>query len=59
MDNLKIGDVVYLNSEERVKITVAELGINKTFQGVYYNEVKHEFLYTPTLYFDMVTKEDE
>ena len=57
MDNLRIGDVVFLNSEERVKITVAEIGDDKTFQGVYYNDVKHEFLYTPKLHFDMVTKE--
>lgn len=39
---LKIGDVVYLNSNPEIKMTVSYVG-NNTFQAILFNPVKHDF----------------
>lgn len=57
MNELKVGDVVYLNSEPRINITITY--INKgdnAFQGVYFNIDSKKFEYTPKLPIATVTK---
>ena len=56
MENLKRGDVVHLNSEERMMITVGNVNEDGTFQGVYFNVERQEFLVAPKLHSDMVKK---
>ena len=55
MNELKIGDVVYLNSEDRIKITVSYLK-NGYLQGVYFNIDSKKFEHTPDLPIATVTK---
>lgn len=57
MNELKVGDVVYLNSESRICITITY--INKSdgaLQGVYFNTDSKKFEYTPKLPLAAVTK---
>ena len=57
MNELKIGDVVYLNSESRVLVTVAYINTREEkFQGVYFNPDSKKFEYTPALPIATVTK---
>lgn len=55
MNELKVGDVVYLNSEDRMQITVSFIE-NGYFQGVYFNADSKKFEYTPKLPIATVTK---
>ena len=43
MDEIKEGDVVYLNSEIRIKLTVTALLINERLEATYWNPSKGEF----------------
>lgn len=43
MNELKEGDVVYLNSESRIKLTVTSLLINDCIEATYWNPTKGEF----------------
>lgn len=52
---LKIGDVVYLNSNPKVKMTVAYIE-QGSFQGLYFNEVSNKFEYTVKIPFQAVTR---
>ena len=58
MNELKVGDIVYLNSESRVHITVTYINSREEkFQGVYFNPDSKKFEFTPTLPIAAVTKE--
>lgn len=58
MNELKVGDVVYLNSESRVLITISYIDARENyFQGVYFNPDSKKFEYTPKLPIATVTKE--
>lgn len=57
MNELKVGDVVYLNSESRIYITVTYIDRNDAaLQGVYFNGDSKKFEYTPKLPIAAVTK---
>ncbi len=57
MEELKIGDVVYLNSEDRVQMTVAYIDSRaKYFKGLYFNVDTKKFEYTPDMPLATVTK---
>lgn len=57
MTELKIGDVVYLNSEDRVHMTVVYINSNDNeIQCVYYNAGTQEFKYSPKIPIAAVTK---
>lgn len=43
MNELKEGDVIYLNSEIRIKLTVTALLINDRLEATYWNPSKGEF----------------
>jgi hypothetical protein len=55
MNELKIGDVVYLNSEDRMQITVSYIS-DGYLQGVYFNVDSKKIEYTPKLPIATVTK---
>ena len=58
MNELKVGDIVYLNSEPRVYITVTYIDSRgNEMQGVYFNPDSKKFEFTPTLPIATVTKE--
>lgn len=57
MIELKLGDVVYLNSEDRVHMTVIYINSNdKEIQCVYYSTETQEFKYSPKIPIAAVTK---
>lgn len=57
MNELKVGDVVYLNSESRIYITVTYINMSdNALQGVYFNGDSKKFEYTPKLPLAAVTK---
>lgn len=56
MNDIKIGDVVYLNSENRVKMTVSYVG-NGQIECIYYNPSTHTFETTITMPIGVVTKD--
>lgn len=43
MNELKVGDIVILNSEEDIKLTVTALLINECLEATYWNQLKGEF----------------
>ncbi|RRD02766.1 hypothetical protein [Prevotella sp. OH937_COT-195] len=43
MNELKVGDIVILNSEEDIKLTVTALLINGRLEATYWNIPKGEF----------------
>lgn len=43
MNELKVGDVVILKSEEDIKLTVTALLINERLEATYWNGTKGEF----------------
>ena len=56
MNELKVGDVVYLNSENRVKMTVSYVS-NGQIECIYYNPTTHKFETTITMPIGVVTKD--
>lgn len=57
MNELKVGDVVYLNSESSIYITITYIDkSDDTLQGVYFNIDSKKFEYTPELPLAAVTK---
>lgn len=43
MNELKVGDIVILKSEEDIKLTVTALLINERLEATYWNRAKGEF----------------
>ena len=43
MNGLKVGDIVYLNSEKDVKLTVTALLTMERLEATYWNRAKGEF----------------
>lgn len=43
MDEIKEGDVIILNSENRIKMTVTAILINERLEATYWNPSKAEF----------------
>lgn len=56
MNELKVGDVVYLNSENRVKMTVSYVGDGE-IECIYYNPTTHKFETTIMMPIGVVTKD--
>lgn len=57
MNELRIGDVVYLNSESRINITITYISNgDNTCQGTYFNTDSKKFEYTPKFPIATVTK---
>lgn len=57
MNELKIGDIVYLNSEKDVTMTVTYINTRENkVQCVYYNTSTQEFKYCPAIPIEAVTK---
>ena len=54
MNQLKVGDVVYLNSENGVKMTVTSVE-NGEIQCIYFNSSEQKFVLTPTMPEEAVT----
>lgn len=55
MNEIKIGDVVYLNSAQLMTMTVVSIS-NGCLNGVYFNSDTKEFKITPKLPIAAVTK---
>ena len=43
MNELKVGDVVYLNSENSIKLTITSLLVHERLEATYWNNSKGEF----------------
>lgn len=43
MSNLNVGDVVYLKSNPKIKLTVVQLFSSDLLEAMFYNESKGEF----------------
>ncbi len=56
MNELKVGDVVYLNSENRIKMTVSYIG-DGMIECIYYNPSVNKFEATMTVPINVVSKD--
>ena len=55
MNQLKVGDVVYLNSQDGVEMTVAEISDNGV-ECIYFNTTDRRFVRTIPMPADALTK---
>lgn len=51
---IKVGDIVYLNSNPKIEMTVSHVDSNKV-QAIYYNSINGKFEFTPSLPVQTIT----